>query len=382
MTDADGRAIGRLIDSLVPPLPERPDRLVDIQRRARRQRRWTVALAGAGVLILLIGAWALLPGARPSAEPMPPIGADGSLGPTAGDCPSSPPSNFEYDNLGLPSTGPGVLAPEGAIRAIMCVYQTRVPWDEPEVRELVLTRDVAGLVAELNRLPAKPGVDPCFIGGGGGYLTLIYPDGTEHVIEFAIRCSFVRRGAITRHDGYRAVQAFEERYREQGIAAARADTIPAADCASRLTVDAAADWAPNRIMPEQVHDAWLRTSGEDRRYLAAPAAVVTACRYERRGDLEFRRSDRVTSRSVAGRVDAAVQTAYRTYPTRKPYDDCGPIGAIGTIDVLVIRDSVGETTEVRLPRDACQIVSFGDEGGRTPNGDLTALLDELLGPVD
>ena len=48
--------------------------------------------------------------------------------------------------------------------------------------------------------------------------------------------------------------------------------------------------------------------------------------------------------------------------------------------MLVIRDSVGETIEVRLPRDACQIVSFGDDGGRTPNDDLTTLLDELLGP--
>jgi len=84
---------------------------------------------------------------------------------------------------------------------------------------------------------------------------------------------------------------------------------------------------------------------------------------------------------VAGRTDAAVQDAFQTLSSLLPYFDCGPLRGVKTIDVLVIRDSVGETAEVRLPRDACRIVAFTDTDGRRPNENLTTLLDELLGPV-
>jgi hypothetical protein len=382
MAHTDGREIGRLLDTLVPPLPEPPDRLAGIGRRARRQRRWIAGMAAAGVVIVLLGSWSLVQlrpsrigvaGQSASAEPPEPVGPPGPAGPGAGACPSSLP-RFESDNFGLPTSGPGVLAPEGATRAIMCEFQWRPGHGEPVRRELVLTRDVAGLVTVLSGLPAEPGIDPCFVLGTGGYLTLVYPGGARHTLEFASRCGFVRRGAITRHGGWDAVRAFDERYREQELAAADPGAVPAADCPQRL----AADPSTRKIMPEQVLDAWLQTFGE--RYLAGPATVVTACRFERE-DAGFHRVDRVTRRSVAARVDGVLQTAFKTYPTRLPYFDCGPIDAITTVDVLVIRDSVGETAEVRLPRDACQIVSFGDDGGRTPNDDLTTLLDEMLGPV-
>jgi hypothetical protein len=365
----------------VPPLPEPPDRLAGIGRRARRQRRWIAARAAAGVVIVLLGSWSLVQlrplgmgvaGPSTSTETPEPIGPPGPAGPGAGDCPSSLPP-FERNNFALPATGPGVLAPEGATQAIMCEFQWRINY-EPVRRELVLTRDVAGLVAVLNGLPAEPGIDPCFALGTGGYLTLVYPEGARHTIEFSASCGFVRRGAITRHGGWGAVRAFDERYREQELAAADPDTVTAADCPQRLT----AHPATRKIMPEQILDTWLQSYGE--RYLVGPATVVTACRYERE-DTGFRRTERVPRRSLATRVDAALQTAFKTYPTRLPYFDCGPIDAITTVDVLVIRDSVGETIEVRLPRDACQIVSFGDDGGRSPNDDLTTLLDDLLGPA-
>jgi hypothetical protein len=380
--NTDGREIGRLLDTLVPPLPEPPDRLAGIGRRARRQRRGIVAMAVAGVVIVLLGSWSLgqlrptgigVGGPSTSVESPEPVGPPGQAGPDAGDCPSSLP-RFDASNDGLPASGPGVLVPEGATRAILCEFQWRPNHSEPVRRELMLTRDVAGLVTVLNGLPAEPGIDPCFVLGTGGYLTLVYPGGARHTLEFAGRCGFVRRGAVTRHGGWVAVQAFDERYREQELDAADPAMVTAADCPQRLT----ADPAERKIRPEQVRDTWLQTYGE--RYLAGPATVVTACRYER-DDSGFRRTGRVTRRSVAARVDAALQTAFTTNPMKLPYFDCEPIDAITTVDVLVIRDSVGETVEIRLPRDACQIVSFGDDGGRTPNDDLTALLDEVLGPV-
>jgi hypothetical protein len=393
MTHTDGRVIGRLLDASVPPLPEPPDRLAGIRRHVRRQRRGIAAMAAAAVVIVVLGSWSLLVPLRPpgigvagpsaSAGPTEPVGPTEPIGPTepvgpsrpagpgAGACPSSLP-RFDLTNGGLPTSGPGVLAPEGATRAVMCEFPWRLAGGVR--RELILTRDVAGLVTVLNGLPAEPGIDPCFSIGGGGYLTLTYPDGARHTIELAGRCGFVRRGAITRHAGWDAVRAFHERYREQELAAADPGAVSAADCPRRLT----ADPANRKILPEQVLDTWLRSDGA--RYLAGPAAAVTACRYQR-DDAGFRRTAQVARRSVAARADAALQTVFTTYPMRLPYFDCGPVEAITTVDVLVIRDSVGQTVEVRLPRDACPIVSFGEEGGRTPNEDLTDLLDELLGPV-
>jgi hypothetical protein len=144
----------------------------------------------------------------------------------------------------------------------------------------VLTRDVVGLVAALNNLPVEPQLDPCFARGASGYLTLVYQNGATATVDFD-ECDNARRDGVIRHDNSVAVQAFDERFRQQELAAAaRPDAVPAARCAPGLRSGFGDE--PDRFFtPNAVTDVWLHTYGKDFRYLPAPAAVVTACRYVR-----------------------------------------------------------------------------------------------------
>jgi hypothetical protein len=373
MTQLDGTGIGRLLDDLVPDLPARPDRLAAVQRGVRRRRRRLVAVAAAATALVLLGVPALL-STRRASPPGPPVGfASGSppQRPDAGTCPARPPL-FPVLDGGMPTTAPGQLAPHGAVRAVWCEYNHQQWWryrDGPTY-QLVLYRDVAGLVTALNKLPVEEGRDPCHAITFGGYLTLEYPDGPAVTIEFAGQCGFVRRGDIIRHDGWQAVTAFDERYRDQEIAAAQPDRVGPAGCAARLV-----NGPYQRYQPPAVADVWLRAP--DRHALPAAAVVVTACRYTLRDPGELVRVSQVDDRAVAGAASAAVDAALGSMYTSS-FVICPQDAVPRILDVLVLRDLVGETVEVRILRDTCLAMVIGTLQAR-PNDGLTDLLDHLLG---
>src|SRR5688572_20356249 len=97
----DGHAIGQLFGSLVPDLPDPSDRLAAVGRRARRNRVRQTVLVAACVLLVLIGAPALVAAARSGTIDR----AAGPHGPDAGDCPEEGP-RFERGNGVLPPTAP------------------------------------------------------------------------------------------------------------------------------------------------------------------------------------------------------------------------------------------------------------------------------------
>jgi hypothetical protein len=371
MTHPDGgREIGRLLDGLVPELAVPAERLAAVGRRVRRRQLRTSVLAAACVAFVLLSGAIAFATARPdtnrAAGPQPPV---------AGDCPAMPP-RFASENGDLPSTGPGDLAPFGAVRAVLCRYN---PVPELHLvragppRRLVLTRDITGLIAALNGLPARPGIDPCFqASDGGGYLTLEYRDGTHATIEFATNCGLVRRGAITRAHGGDAIEAFDARFTAQELAVARPADVPAADCVQRITSGP----ADGRYRPDPAFDVWMYSYGQHHRYLPVPLAVVTACRYVRGSDGNWDRTRRVTDRGVARDTATAVEAAAKTAAGEVPYMNCS--SQPKTVDVLMLRDVVGETREVRVTRDACMVVTF-DFDGAPPSAALDKVLDGLLG---
>ncbi|WP_432827152.1 hypothetical protein [Dactylosporangium sp. CA-092794] len=371
MTHPDGgRDIGRLLEALVPELAAPPDRLAAVGRRVRRRRLRAGVLAAACVALVLLGGVVAVAAGRPDTN-----GTAGPQRPVAGDCPATPP-RFEYAKSDLPSTAPGDLAPHGAVRAVLCRYN---PVPELHVqrpgppRRLVLTRDVAGLVTVLNGLPAKSGIDPCFLAGdGGGYLILEYGDGAKATVELAGSCGYVRRGAITRYQGGDAVEAFDARFTAQELAVARPADVPAAGCVQRLTSGP----ADGRYSPDPASDVWMYTYGQDHRYLPVPLAVVTACRYVRGPDGDWDRTGQVTDRGVARDTATAVEAAAKTAEGEIPYMNCSSRPT--TVDVLMLRDVVGETREVRVTRDGCAVVTF-DFDGAPPSAALDSVLDGLLG---
>jgi len=366
----DGREIGRLLDGLVPELAVPPERLAAVGRRVRRRQVRASALTAAFVAFVLLGAAVAVATARTDTN-----GTAGPQRPVAGDCPATPP-RFAFGNDALPSTAPGDLTKSGAVRAVLCRYN---PVPELHLvragppRRLVLTRDVAGLVTALNRLPARPVLDPCFsAGAAGGYLTLEYPDGTNATVEFATSCEFVRRGAITRYQGGDAMEAFDVRFTAQELAVARPADVPAADCVQRLT----SGLADGRYRPDPAFDVWMYTYGLDHRYLPVPLAVVTACRYARGSDGNWDRTRQVSVRGVAHDIATAVEAAAKTVAGEIPYMNCSSQPT--TVDVLMLRDVVGETREVRVTRDACAVVTFNFDGA-PPAAALDSVLDGLLG---
>ncbi|WP_432972393.1 hypothetical protein [Dactylosporangium sp. CA-233914] len=371
MTHPDGgRDIGRILDTLVPDLAAPPDRLAAVGRRVRRRQLRTDVLAAACVVLVLLGGAVAVANAHPDTSE-----TAGPQRPVAGDCPATPPQ-FPYGNGELPSTAPGDLAPPGAVRAVLCRYN---PVPELHLRRpgpprrLVLTRDVAGLVTVLNGLPAKSGGDPCFIAGdGGGYLTLEYGDGAKATVELATACGFVRRGAITRYQDGDAVEAFDTRFTAQELAVARPADVHPAGCVQRLTSGP----ADGRYSPDPAFDVWIHTYGQDYRYLPVPLAVVTACRYVRGPDGNWDRTRQVLDRGVARDTATAVEAAAKTAAGEVPYLGCS--SEPRTVDVLMLRDVVGETREVRVTRDTCAVVTF-DFDGAPPSAALDSILDGLLG---
>jgi hypothetical protein len=373
--DGDGRAVGRLLAALVPDLAAPPDRLAAVGRRVRRRRRRTSLLAAALVAAVLLGGSAVLAANRPAAEvPAVPRPTGGPLPPGADDCPPDPPL-FDASNDALPSTAPGDVAPPGAVRAVLCRYNPlpdRHRRSPGPPRRLVLTRDVAGLVQLVNLLPTQD-LDPCFaMGDGGGYLTLEYRDGTRRTVELANGCGFVRSGAVTRYQGWRVAEAFDERFTAQELASARPADVPSANCTIQLT--AGADTA--RYRPDPVSDVWVYTYGPKPRALPVPLAVVTACRYVRDTDGTWHRTRLVTDRPPAGAAPGAGAAGAPTAAGEIPYLECG--SPARTVDVLIARDLLGETREVRVTRDTCPVVTFGFDGA-PPSTALDAVLDRLLG---
>jgi hypothetical protein len=218
---------------------------VEQQYRPRPRRRLTV-LAGICVALVLVGTLnvAGIDGAGSPTDQQ----SSGVQRPDAGKCPAHLPE-FPQVNGGLPASAPGVLAPAGAVRAVLCQYDPLPEWraERPgPARQLILSRGVTGVVTALNALPVQERTDPCFLLGEGGYLTLEYPDRTPVTIEFSGWCSFVRRGDITRHSGHEAVQVFQERFREQELALAVPDAVTPAGCVPALTPMSQAD-APGRV---------------------------------------------------------------------------------------------------------------------------------------
>ena len=120
---------------------------------------------------------------------------------------------------------------------------------------------------------------------------------------------------------------------------------------------------------------WLRSA--DYRYLPAPLAVVTACRYTHGGGLV--RTRQVSDRSMARQTADAVEQAYATNAGEIPFTRCTSNAVIRTLDVLVLRDVVGEIFEVRVPRHTCPIVAFGFDAA-PPNTAVSTVLNQLLGP--
>lgn len=387
MTHPDnGPEVGRLLGSVVPDLPAPPDRLAAVGGRVRRRRVRQIMLAAACVTLVLLGTAALVVAERPATLGRPagpqqsdgPHPSDGPQRPDAGSCPAQLPS-FPDVNGELPRSAAGDLAPAGAVRAVLCRYDPVPEYGMVRpgpARQLVLTRDVAGLVAALNRLPAKGTFDPCFSGGNGGYLTLVYDGGTTATIELSNGCGYVRRGGITRYNGWEAVIAFDERYSRQELARSVPDAVPPADCAPRLTPGG----PPGRFGPDPVTDVWLHDAPAlVPRYLPAPLAVITACRYRRDRDGGLTRTQQVNDRDGTGQTADAVEAAHRTWAGEIPFSGCAADAAIRTVDVLVLRDVVGETLEVRVVRDTCPAVTFGFDGA-PPNAAVSAVLDRLLGP--
>lgn len=404
----DGHEVGRLLVAVVPPLTTPPDRLAAVHGRARRGRARVAVLAAGSVALMVIGGTFVLanddprpatvtslstatarvpadpsrqPAATASPRPVlpdpPPIA--GLMGPQQGACPDSGPTGFSNTNGGHQVTAPGDLAPPGAVRVLMCRYGSLPEYNVVRpgpARELVLTTRVAEMQDLLNQLPVEQGVDPCFSRGGGGVsMTLVYVDGATATIEFG-GCGYVRRGDITRHGGAAAPSEFERLYRAQELAAAQpADTMPAADCAASLMPGA----EPYFAKPDPVFDRWLTVSQRGgRTYLPAPLAAVTACRYVDDGRKGMRRVQRITNRSLVGPLTTAVEEAYDKESGHVPFLDCQRADRPRTLDVLMLRDVIGEVAEVRILRDSCEVVTFGfDAASQTPA--LLALLDQLLG---
>lgn len=365
----DGRDVGRLLGTLVPDLPAPPDRLAAVGRRVRRRRLRAVALAAAAVAVLLLGG-AIAVAARPS----PDIAGDRRL-PADAPCPATPPE-FPYGDGALPSSAPGELAPPGAVRAVLCRYN---PVPELQMtrpgppRRVVLTTDVAGLVDALNTLPSGSGMDDCFLSGdGGGYLTLQYRNGRTTTVELSGPCSYARRGAITRHDAYQAIEAFDSRLIAQERAAARPAEVPPPGCAPQLTPST----FDGQYLPDPISDVWMYTHGPDPDYLTVPLAVITACRYTRADGDTWTRTRQVTDRDTARDTATALEATARTRSGEIPYLTC--TGRPTTVDVLVLRDVTGETREVRATRDTCPVVTF-DFDGAPPSAALDRILDDLLG---
>lgn len=84
----------------------------------------------------------------------------------------------------------------------------------------------------------------------------------------------------------------------------------------------------------------------------------------------------VTDRAVTGDAAAAVEAASKQALGEVPYLQCSADPK--TIDVLLLRDALGETREVRATRDTCPVVTF-DFDGAPPSTALDAVLDHLLG---
>jgi hypothetical protein len=120
----------------------------------------------------------------------------------------------------------------------------------------------------------------------------------------------------------------------------------------------------------------MYTHGQDHRYLPVPLAVITACRYVRGSDGNWDLTRRVIDRGVARATATAVEAAAETVAGEIPYLHCS--SQPKTVDVLMLRDVVGETREVRVTRDACTVVTF-DFDGAPPSAALDSVLDGLLG---
>jgi hypothetical protein len=129
-----------------------------------------------------------------------------------------------------------------------------------------------------------------------------------------------------------------------------------------------------------VRDVWLHTFGPDFPYLKAPLAVVTACRYVRteHDSRSLSLTRQVSDRGVAQELSDAIEATYRNQGGEIPFLDCPTDSAVSTVDVLALRDVVGETNEVRILRDSCPVATFGFAGATT-GPELVNVLDRLLG---
>jgi hypothetical protein len=125
-----------------------------------------------------------------------------------------------------------------------------------------------------------------------------------------------------------------------------------------------------------VNDAWLHTYGTTDPYLTAPLTAVTACRLVRSSG-RLIRAEEVDGGGALDEMTRAVNAAHQKAEGEIPFDGCAT-AAIRTVDVLVLRDVVGQTIEVRVDRDTCPSVAFGFEGAPA-DATLDAVLDGLLG---
>jgi hypothetical protein len=110
-----------------------------------------------------------------------------------------------------------------------------------------------------------------------------------------------------------------------------------------------------------------------------PPAVVTACRYVRDSETTLRLDKQVTDRPATEARRAVAETLARALPGTS-LECVYQAGVSATVDVLILRDVLGQTVEVRVLRDACGIVFAGPVDYARSDAGLLGVLDALLGP--
>jgi len=291
---------------------------------------------------------------------------------------------------------PGQLVPDGPERVTLCETPNGIGGAAGSPRPL--DRQVAQLVAQLNRLPDRdtaraalqaqhPGTAielGCTAVGYPSDLSFVfrYPDGSVVVVWLDRNCGAAITDERTRYLlGESLLDTFYGLYRAQ-----RRDTLARAPRpACPATIDVA--HIDRRTAAALPPDAIARNRGSREPFLPDPLLAVAACRYEvgsggatlvghaeREGDLSGVYNvlnDATNRRSDRGPV--------------APMTECGDPGygsPLPTLlDTLIVVDGTGAASEVRVWRRPCAVLFAGGSGGVVPSGATLDTLDTLLGPA-
>jgi hypothetical protein len=386
-----------LLDA-VPPLPAPPDRLAEVGARVRRARARTVAAAALTVALLLGGLGALEASRQvrqspaPAASPTVPVhtvlGRDG--------CP------VQGSRVPLPSTvdTPGRLVPGDPNQVTLCETPNGFTAPGTDTSPRPLKRQVAQLVAQLNRLPdpdaaraaleaQHPGTEvhlSCTFVGYPSDLSFVfrYPDGSAEVVWLDRNCAALTSATHTRYYllSQSPLDTFYALYRAQLRDTASQPPVPSCPAA----IDPA--HLDMRNGAAQPADTINRNRGIRDPFLPEPLLALAACRYavgaggatlvghaERQGDLSAVRT--VLNDATGPMPGQGTPAAPRT--------DCGwKSGASSLpelVDILYLLDATGATAEVRVWRRPCAALFASGVTGLVPSTDTVRTLDTLLGPA-